>query len=132
MKITADTNLLVRVAIRDDAEQMQAARAVLEAAEVTAIATPALCEFTWVMRHGYKQTPAKVAASIRLLLASANAAIDRPVAEAGLAMLEAGGDFADGVIAFEGAALGGTTFVSFDKAAVRRLKKLGRDAMLLA
>ena len=132
MKITADTNLLVRVAIRDDAKQMQAARKALAAAELTTIATPALCEFTWVMRHGYKQTPAKVAAGIRLLLASANVAIDRPAVEAGLAMLEVGGDFADGVIAFEGAALGGEAFVSFDKDAVKRLKKLGPDAMLLA
>ena len=132
MKVTADTNLLVRIAIRDDVKQMQAARTVLEAAEITAITTPALCEFTWVMRHAYKQTPAKIAAGIRVLLASANVAIHRPAAEAGLAMLEAGGDFADGVIAFEGEALGGETFASFDKEAVKRLKKLGHDVFLLA
>ena len=37
-------------------------------------------------------------------------------------MLEAGGDFADGVIAFEGELLGGQEFVSFDQQAVKWLK----------
>jgi predicted nucleic-acid-binding protein len=45
-----------------------------------------------------------------------------PAALAGLAMLEAGGDFADGVFAFEGELLGGQEFVSFDQQAVKRLK----------
>lgn len=39
---------------------------------------------------------------IRSLLESAAVRVDRPAIEAGLAMLVAGGDFADGVIAFEG------------------------------
>ena len=50
---------------------------------------------------------------------------NRPAVDAGLALLEAGGDFADGVIAYEGAWLGGETFVSFDKAAVTSLSELG-------
>jgi len=40
--------------------------------------------------------------------------VNRPAAEAGLALLEAGGDFADGVIAHEGRWLGAEAFVSFD------------------
>ena len=44
--------------------------------------------------------------------------------------LKAGGDFADGLIAFEGAWLGGETFVSFDQRAVALLVKQGRPAML--
>jgi predicted nucleic-acid-binding protein len=47
-------------------------------------------------------------------------------------LLEAGGDFADGVIAFEGRWLGGETFVSFDKQAVKLLKSAGEAARLLA
>jgi predicted nucleic-acid-binding protein len=39
--------------------------------------------------------------------------------EAGLALLDAGGDFADGVIAYEGNWFGAETFLSFDKTAVR-------------
>ena len=39
-----------------------------------------------------------------------------------------GGDFADGVIAWHGMALGGTVFATFDKAAIRSLN----DAQLHA
>jgi predicted nucleic-acid-binding protein len=44
-----------------------------------------------------------------------NVALDRPAVEAGLALLEKDGDFADGVIACEGAWLGADEFVSFGK-----------------
>ena len=39
--------------------------------------------------------------------------------------MSAGGDFADGVMAWEGAWLGGETFISFDKKAVALLSKRG-------
>jgi hypothetical protein len=38
--------------------------------------------------------------------------VDRLVVDAGLAVFEAGGDFADGVIAFEGGRQGGSIFSS--------------------
>jgi predicted nucleic-acid-binding protein len=46
-------------------------------------------------------------------------------------MLEAGGDFADGVIAYGGNWLGGESFVSFDKQAVALLTAAGQPARLL-
>ncbi len=55
----------------------------------------------------------------------------RPAVEAGLALLEAGGDFADGLIAHEGQWLGGEMFVSFDRQAVALLKTRGVAAELL-
>jgi predicted nucleic-acid-binding protein len=48
-----------------------------------------------------------------------------------LALLDAGGDFADGVIAYDGTWLGAETFVSFDKKAVSLLKKQERATRLL-
>ena len=65
------------------------------------------------------------------MLAAANVAVNRPAVEAGLAMLAAGGDFADGVIAYEGRWWGGETFVSFDKKAVTRLTAQGYPAHVL-
>jgi predicted nucleic-acid-binding protein len=62
----------------------------------------------------------------------ANVVVDRPAAEAGLAQLEAGGDFADGAIAFEGSWLGAEVFVSFDKEAVELLKAQGQSARFLS
>lgn len=43
---------------------------------------------------------------------------DRPAVEAGLALMRAGGDFGDGVIAYQGFAMGGAAFASFDREAV--------------
>jgi len=57
--------------------------------------------------------------------------VNRPAVEAGLAMLDAGGDFADGVIAYEGKWLGADTFVSFDEKAVKMLMAQGVAARLL-
>jgi len=54
-----------------------------------------------------------------------------PAVEAGLAVLDKGGDFADGAIAYEGRWLGGEEFVSFDKEAVSLLQSQGRKARLL-
>jgi len=56
---------------------------------------------------------------------------NRPAVEAGLALLKAGGDFADGVMAYEGTWLGGETFISFDKQAVELLAEQGLATQLL-
>ena len=131
MKITVDTNVLVRSVVRDDKQQARAAEKVLKEAAVIAVALPALCEFVWVLRKVYELAPADIAAAMRVLLDTGKLAVNRPAAEAGLAMLEAGGDFADGVIAHEGSWLGGETFVSFDKKAVALLTENGQSATLL-
>lgn len=91
-----------------------------------------LSEFVWVLSRGYGIPTADIAAAIRGLIGSANVEVNRPAVEAGLALLDQGGDFADGIIAFEGASLGGAMFATFDKDAAKRLKKLGRDTLLLA
>ena len=43
-----------------------------------------------------------------------------------------GGDFADGLIAYEGRWLGGETFVSFDEKAVSLIVRQGQQTKLLA
>ncbi len=47
------------------------------------------------------------------------------------ALVAAGGDFADGVIAHQGQWLGGDTFVSFDRQAVVLLRQQGVATQLL-
>ena len=130
MKITADTNVLIRVLVGDNAEQSKAAEAVLKKADVVAISISALCELVWVLSRGYRTSAVNIAASIRHLISASNAVVDRPAAEAGLALLDAGGDFADGVIAHEGNWLGADTFVSFDKKAVKLIEASGGLARL--
>ncbi len=131
MKITADTNILLRAAVRDDPGQAKAAANALRSAEVVAVPIAALSEFVWVMRRIYKKPASEVAESIRSLTNSANVTMNRPALEAGLAVLDAGGDFADGAIANEGHWLGAEEFVSFDKQAVTLLKSQGIRARLL-
>ena len=82
--------------------------------------------------RGYGRSAGEIAASIRDLADSANVNLDRPAVEAGLALLDAGGDFADGVIAFEGRRLGGSAFTSFDRQAVELLAATGAETCLLS
>ena len=72
-----------------------------------------------------------IAAALRALVAAANLQVNRGAVETGVAILEAGGHFADGAIAHEGQWLGGETFVSFDKQAVAVLAAAGQPARLL-
>ncbi|GAW40480.1 PIN domain protein [Brevundimonas sp. SH203] len=132
MNITADTNVLLRAVVGDDEEQQRLALEALETADRVAVTSQSLCEFAWILARGYRASRADIAAAIRRLLDIHNISVDRPAAEAGLAVLEAGGDFADGVIAHDGRWLGGETFVSFDVQAVRLLDRDGLKARLLS
>lgn len=131
MRVAVDTNVLVRAVVRDDPDQARAAAQVLTDAELIAVAMPCLCEFVWVLRRVYGFETADVARAMRALMAAKNVEVNRPAAEAGLLLLEAGGDFADGVIAYEGRWPGGETFVSFDRVAVTLLTEQGESARLL-
>jgi predicted nucleic-acid-binding protein len=131
VKVTLDTNVLVRLATQDDPVQAATALQLLKKATLIAVPMPALCELAWVLLRGYRYTPAQVTHAIRTLLQVRQVVCNSLVAEAGLAVLEAGGDFADGVIAFDGELLGATEFVSFDQLAVKLLRKQKRKARLL-
>lgn len=131
MKVAVDTSVLVRAVVRDDPAQASLAAKVLTDATLIAVALPCLCEFVWVRLRVYGFQPSVAATVVRALLAAANVEVNRPAVEAGLSVLEAGGDFADGVIAYEGSWLGGETFVSFDKKAVALLMAQGQSARLL-
>ena len=131
MKVTVDTNVLVRAVVRDDPAQAKIAAKVLLDADLIAVALPCLCEFVWVLGKVYDFHSADVVSAIHALLATPNVEMNRPAVEAGLSVLESGGDFSDGVIAFEGGWLGGEVFVSFDKKAVTLLTAQGQSARLL-
>jgi len=100
-------------------------------ADLVAVPIPVFCEFVWVLRRGYKKSASDVSDAIRRLMKSAHVVMSRPAVEAGLSALDAGGDFADGAIAYEGNWLGAEEFVSFDSKAVSMLKSQGSRALLL-
>jgi predicted nucleic-acid-binding protein len=131
VKITADTNVLIRAAVQDDPHQSRKAAKVLREAELVAVPVPVLCEFVWVLRRGYKKSASEISEAIHRLVNSVNVVANRPAVEAGLATLDAGGDFADGMIAYEGNWLGAEELVSFDAKAVALLQSRGVRARLL-
>jgi predicted nucleic-acid-binding protein len=131
LNITADTNVLVRALVADEpAQAAEASRVMREAASI-AVPLPVLCELVWVLKRVYGFGIADIAAAIRSLLVAGHVRLDRAAVEAGLALLEVGGDFADGVIAHQGQWLGGDTFVTFDRQAVALLRKQGLATQLL-
>jgi predicted nucleic-acid-binding protein len=101
-------------------------------ADAVALTLPALCELVWVLSQAYKVPVTDIAVTIRRLVDSANVFVNRPAVEVGLALLDAGGDFADGVISYEGSWLGAETFVSFDKEATKLLGAQGGSVRLLS
>ena len=131
MRLTVDTNVLVRAVVADDPTQSPVAARIMREADTLALTLSCLCELAWVLRRTYKFQRSEVASVLEALLQVGNVSTNRPAVEAGLATLKAGGDFADGVIAFEGAWLGGETFVSFDKKAVSHLAGQGVNAKVL-
>ena len=132
LKITADTNLLLRSVLQDDPRHGPLATKTLKRAEIVAIPLPVFCEYVWVLRRSYKESASSVADSIAHLISSPNVAVNNPAVEAGLTTLRAGGDFADGVVAHEGMWLGAEEFVSFDIKAVTLLQSQGIRATLLS
>ena len=132
MKITADTNVLVRAITGDDEQQSRVAQAELSNADIVALALPALCELVWVLSQAYKIPSADIAEAIRRLMNAANVVVNRPAADAGLTMLDAGGDFADGIIAYEGSWLGAELLISFDRKAVKLMEAQGESVRLLS
>jgi predicted nucleic-acid-binding protein len=82
MRIAVDTNILVRAAVRDDAQQARAAANILRNEESIVIPIIALCEFVWVMRQGFKMPATEVAQSIRSLIESDNIITNAPAVEA--------------------------------------------------
>jgi predicted nucleic-acid-binding protein len=61
VKITADTNVLVRALTLDDAHQSAVALDILAKADMVALALPVLCELVWVLSQGYRIPSAEIA-----------------------------------------------------------------------
>ena len=131
MKVTVDTNVLIRAVIRDDAKQAKKAIKILGEATFVVITLSSLCEFVWVLLRSYDIEALDISKALKALISATNVEVNRPAVEAGISQLEAGGDFTDAVIAYEGKWLGGETFVSFDKKAISLLKKQNQSAELL-
>lgn len=128
MKITVDTNVLVRVATGDDKAQSAQARQIMLSARSVVVPLPCILEFVWVLRSVYRFSRAEVTQAVQALVESSKIVVDAAAVHAGLRVYAAGGDFADGLIAAAGADMGGEVFISFDRKAVRQISATGLTA----
>ena len=128
MRITADTNLLLRTLLQDDASQAALADASLAMASLVVIPPMVLYEFAWVLRRGYGYANDEIAHAINAICDLDVVVTDKGAVDAGPSVLHAGGDFADGVIAHQGCNLGGRRCASFDREAVPVLRDGGITA----
>lgn len=101
MKLALDTNVLVRYLTWDDPRQAAEAAKAIEASDTVAISSIVLCELVWVLKRTHRYGDEEIADTIQRLVELNNVEVDRPAAEAGLATLHRGADFADGVILHE-------------------------------
>ena len=123
--LALDTNIVLRCLIDDEPRQTAAARALVREAETLFISLPALCEVAWVLVRGYKLPCTEIADALEFFLDSDKIHTDRATVDAGLAILRAGGDFADGVIAYDGLRENAGAFATFDKKAAKLLTQYG-------
>jgi predicted nucleic-acid-binding protein len=132
MNVVLDTNMLVRISVKDDEKQTESARKIFQDAATVTIPTSVLCEYVWVLSSLYKYKNARIAHAIRTLMQTEKVVVKDDEAEAGLRVLDDGGDFADGVHAYNGLSMapGPAVFVSFDKQAVRLLAGRGVSALV--
>jgi predicted nucleic-acid-binding protein len=125
MKVAVDTNVLVRLIVNDDKVQAKQALRLLSRSTAVYVSLPTFCEFFWVLRSFYQFSDEQIGLAINNLLNIQTLETDRPAVEAGLSLQRNGGDFADGVIAFDGLKQGAEAFYSFDKKAVKLLNAEG-------
>ncbi len=126
VSIAIDTNVLVRLLVRDDEAQFQAARRLVAQAEAAGepllIVLGALLETEWVLRSRYRLDKASIATAFAQLLEADGIVFEHePTVEEALFIWSqhAGADFADCLLSARAAQLGRTRFVTFDAGAAR-------------
>ncbi|MDR1163792.1 MAG: type II toxin-antitoxin system VapC family toxin [Candidatus Accumulibacter sp.] len=132
MSIVIDTNILLRYTVGDDPAQAAIAERIMESSSEIVIPTQVFCEYVWTLRARYKQPKEAIAEAIRAIVATDRIVVNDDEVQAGLQMMEDGGDFADGVTAYAGSrmASGPAVFASFDKQAVKLLVRRGLSALV--
>jgi predicted nucleic-acid-binding protein len=110
---TVDTNVLVRIMVRDDSRQAARASAFLDREERIFVPKTVVLELEWVLRSAYKVRRADILSGIRSFLAVNNVEVEDGLAVAeALHWYEQGLDFAESLhIASAGR---DTTFATFD------------------
>jgi predicted nucleic-acid-binding protein len=116
--IAADTNVLLRAILDDDAVQSPLARNRLQEEDQVFILPVVLCELVWVLKQ-HLWSRAQIGEVVRTLVSASNVRVDTLLVDTGLAFLERGGRFADGVILHHARASGCDALLTFDQTLAR-------------
>lgn len=120
--IAADTNVLVRLLVNDDAAQAGKARALFDAAaerrEDLWVCDTVLVELAWTLSRAYARPRGDVVKALRALSSNATVALESPAAvSSAIEAYERGpADFADCLLCAKAAAAGCQGVATFDKA----------------
>lgn len=114
MTLAIDTNVLARAILDDDPVQSPRAKTALAQATDIYVPTVVLCELVWVLTHaGWDR--AACGQAVRRIVEAAHVRTEIAHVLAGLAMLETGGDFADGVLRRQAIEAGCDRTLTFDR-----------------
>lgn len=119
--IALDTNILIRLLVRDDPEQTARAERLLQeaadAGEQCFISDPVLCEVEWVLESSYRARRGDVLAAMQELLAGALFVFeDRDTLHQVIARYqESKADFSDCLIGAKALARGARTTYTFER-----------------
>lgn len=120
--IGIDTNVLVRVLVEDDPDQVRRVRTLLDGAaersEVTFISDIVLCELEWVLEAAYDVPRERILQTLQTLVASEHFGFeDRARFVEALDLYHRGmGDLSDYLIGLSGRERGVATTYTFDRA----------------
>ena len=122
--IIIDTNILARYVLNDDIKQSPIAQSHINNKQYHCIIPiQTFCELDWVLRKKVKIQRSEVIDCFEDLATRANISFNRDEFERGLYFLKNGGDFADGIIAYQ-AQHHDVSLLTFDQKAQNISKKL--------
>lgn len=124
--IGVDTNVLLRLVVDDEPQQIRAARAFFAqrtSDEPAYIGLVVMAEFTWLLRKRYGYSKDQISDTVLGLLESVDLVIERPdlIEEAAIRSRQPKVDFADILVARLALERGCVTTVTFDKDAAKRV-----------
>jgi predicted nucleic-acid-binding protein len=123
--LALDTNVIVRLLVRDDEAQFAAVLRLLQAAQTKAqpltVTLLVVLETEWVLRSRYRQTKEKIAQVLTQFLECANIKFEdqATLEEALYTWKNHAADFADCLISAKAARLGCVSLMTFDAAAAK-------------
>lgn len=120
--LAVDTNVVVRLLVKDDPEQYNRAFHLFKQEDVF-LAKTVLLETEWVLRFVYRFEPPDVAQALVALIGLPNIRYeDETEVDQALAWYQAGMDFADALHLASGSRA--TRFVTFDQGMIKIAKRL--------